>query len=99
MATENLSTTEAPTNLSTRSSIIRQYLREFCTAELKKLIPQPDSHARGFWNEQSIQKLTAVFEIQRVELNSESQPRRPDIYLMAQVIEMLAGKRYFPDLS
>src|SRR5271169_5568484 len=98
MASVNHSTTEAATGLSTQSSLIRQRVRDFCTAELSKLIPQPDSNARGFWNDASIRKLTAVFEIQRVELLSDSQARLMDIHLIAKVIELLAGRKYFPDL-
>ena len=96
---ETLTETEAPTGLSTQSVIVRQRMREFCTAELAKLIPQPDSHARGLWNEETIRKLTAVFELQRLELNSESQFHRLDIGMIAHIIDLLAGKKYFPDLG
>jgi hypothetical protein len=98
MASQNLSNAEGATGLSTQSSVIRQRVRDICTTELSRLIPQPDSTARGFWNDASIRKLTAVFEIQRIDLLSDCPRRLVDINLIAKVIELLAGRKYFPDL-
>jgi len=63
------------------------------------LIPQPDSPARGVWNEESIRTLTAIFELQRVELHSELEEQRIDNNLVANVIDRLATTAYFPDPS
>jgi hypothetical protein len=89
--------TEATTGVSMRSNLARQRLRERCTQAIMKLLPQPDSRARGVWNEDSIRTITAVFELQRVELHSELDERKLDNNLIAKVIEVLTLRAYFPD--
>lgn len=83
--------------VSAQSKLVLQRLRHLCIQALEKSLPQPDSSARGVWNEEIIRTLTAVFELQRVELHSEVDLQRLDITLIARVIEVLASTSYFPD--
>jgi hypothetical protein len=88
---------ESTTASSQHSRLVRQRLAERCIATLHKLLPQPDSRARGVWNETAIRELTAILELQRVELHSEQEEQRIDNYLIADVIDCLTTKSYFPD--
>jgi hypothetical protein len=84
--------------LSVHSQLVLQRFADLCTTELNRLIPQSDSGAHGVWNEESIRTLTAIFELQRVELTSESRRRRLNIGLISTVIHSLATRTYFIDL-
>jgi hypothetical protein len=95
-STEFTTATESTTARSSNSTILR-WRRERCTSALKRLVPQPDSPARGVWSEESIRIITAVFEIQRLELHSELEEHHIHGSLIAKVIEDLATRSYFPD--
>src|SRR5271169_451036 len=80
-----------------RSILVLQRFTDLCAAELSRLNPQSDSAAHGVWNAESIRTLTAIFELQRVELTSESRRRRLNIGLVATIIHNLATRTYFVD--
>lgn len=91
------STTTDTSATSIRARQVRLRLAEICTASLNSLIPQPDSRARGVWNDDSIRTLTAIFELQRVEIHSEWEERRIDNHLIARIIDCLTTTTFFPD--
>src|ERR1700733_428707 len=95
-STEFTTATESTTARSSNSTILR-WRRERCTSALKRLVRQPDSPARGVWSEESIRTITAVFEIQCLELHSELEEHHIHGSLIAKVIEDLATRSYFPD--
>ena len=88
---------EAMSALSEHSRQARKRLTERCAECLRSLLPQPDSHTRGIWNEDAIRTLTAIFELQRVEAHSELEERRIDNHLITGVIAGLATTTYFTD--
>jgi hypothetical protein len=92
-----MTTTAESTTAKSSNSVILGWRRERCIAALKRLVPQPDSAACGVWSEECIRTITAVFEIQRVELHSELEEQRIHGSLIAQVISELATRSYFPD--
>jgi hypothetical protein len=63
-------------------------------------MPEPDSTVRALWEDDIIQTLTAVLELQRVELElrrSDVDPQRLDIRLVARIIESVATQASFPN--
>ena len=82
---------------SVHSILVLQRFADLCAAELSRLNPQSDSAAHGVWNADSIRTLTAIFELQRVELTSESRRRRLNIGLVSTIIHNLTTRTYFVD--
>jgi hypothetical protein len=83
--------------LSSEQSLIRRCLRRRCTSELLRLIPQSDAPARGVWNDETIRTLTAIFELQRVELHSELEEEHIHNTIIAKWLEALTTREYFHD--
>ena len=94
MATASSSATSA------QSLLVLQRLRQLCTEALRQCIPERDSTVRAVWSDDIIQTLTAVLELQRVELElrrSEVDPQQLDIRLVARIIETVATQASFPN--
>jgi len=96
MQQDEVSTTDTTASASSRSEILR-WRRERCIAALNKLVPDTDSTRSGVWSKESIRTLTAIFEIQRLELYSEIGAEHIHHSLIAKVIMGLATISYFPD--
>lgn len=89
--------TEA-TVLSHTSVRIRRGLQVRSTEILQRAKPQSDAgRAQGLWSEETIRKLTAVFELQRVQLHSELRDHQIHNGLIADIIEGLTARSYFHD--
>jgi hypothetical protein len=91
-------TVSEATELSSASVKVRRRLRVRCSEILRRAIPESDSgRAQGIWSEETIRTLTAVFELQRVELHSELEDEHIHNRLVAEVIESLTARAYFHD--
>jgi len=94
-----LTATSSASAVSARSRLVLDRLRYHLTESLRNVLPQPDARVRGIITDEIISTVSAVFELQRVELHSdETDVQRLDITLVASAIELLARSAYFPDI-
>jgi hypothetical protein len=82
--------TASPTS-PTYTLLIRKRLRERCVAILESFLQHDENSNRHISREDRIRSLTAVFELQRVQLHSELEDQQIDYNILAAVIGELAN--------
>lgn len=83
---------------SERSRQVRLRLNERCLSCLRNLGPlNMQGQSRGIWSEDDILSLTAIFELQCVELQSEMAVQMLDNKLIANLVHRLTTTDYFTD--
>jgi hypothetical protein len=97
-----MSTISASTSATTKPSqtdVVRKLLRERCSTTFKSILSQADDRfrTRNVGNQAEMRTLTAVLELQRLELHSELQDDRIDHDLIASLIYELSTRSYLTD--
>jgi hypothetical protein len=88
---------EAITPMSSQSLFVRKLLRERCATAIRVHLPQKGTRFRGTLSDESIRILMAVFELQRVELQSEMEDEHIDNNTIRDVIYELSTGSYLSD--
>jgi hypothetical protein len=88
---------KATTPMSSQSVFVRKLLRERCTTAIKVHLPQKGLRFGGTLGEESIGVLMAVFELQRVELQSELDDQHINNSVISDVIYELSTGSYLSD--
>ena len=81
----------------TYTFLIRRRLRERCITVLENFLQPDDDPSRNISTEDRICALTAVFELQRVQLHSDLEDQQIDYITIANIIIELANGAYLPD--
>jgi hypothetical protein len=90
-----MSTISASTSATTKPSqtnLVRKLLRERCSTAYKSILSTADGGIHIAGNQAEIRTLTAVFELQRLELHSDLHDERIDHNLIASLIYELSSK-------
>jgi hypothetical protein len=88
--------TATPTS-PTYTFLVRRRLRERCIAVLENFLQPDEDSSIKISREDRIRALTAVFELQRVQLHSDLEDQQIDFNIIANVIGELANGAYLPD--